>query len=59
MSMVEIITKPELALVHYRDDEPCAVTFINGHEVRYKLDRPMNRKETEDFYEVSKIQTTV
>lgn len=52
--MAEIFSKTEAVIVHYKDNEPVAITHTNGHHTLYKLDGAMKRVDVEEFYETQK-----
>lgn len=54
--MAEIQTITVQALLHLKDGNKVGVTFINGHEERYKLENPMTVAETEEFFETNVVQ---
>lgn len=52
---MEMNSKLEQAVFHYKDHQLIAVTHINGKHTLLTV-KEMSRKETEDFYEVNKAQ---
>jgi len=55
MELQSILTS---CIVHLKDGNKVGVTFPpnGGHEERYPLNEPMNRKETEEFYETDNVK---
>jgi hypothetical protein len=51
---MELHSKLEMVVMHYKDSEPVAMTHSNGHQTLYKLAGEMGRKEIEEFYETQK-----
>jgi hypothetical protein len=51
---MEMHSKVEAVIMHYKDNEPVAMTHSNGHHALYKLDGEMKRGEVEEFYETQK-----
>jgi hypothetical protein len=52
---MEIITKLETALFHFKDGQLAAITHTNGTTEIYAIGEPMSRKELERFYEINKV----
>lgn len=51
---MELATKLEVALLHFKDGKLAAITYTNGKTEIYAIGEPMSRKELEDFYESGK-----
>jgi len=54
---MELLSKLEAVLAHYKDGELAAITHSNGRTRLLKVTE-MDRKDYEQFYEVDKQQKT-
>ena len=48
---MELVTKEDAVLLHFKDSKLVAITVFNGRTEKYKIEEPMNRAEHGEFYE--------